>query len=121
MKKWLLIGCGFFFIGLGTVGIFLPLLPTTPFLLLAAYCFLKSSPENYQWLIQNKLYGKYIRDYIEKRRISPGVKILSLFLLWLSLGYTIIFVIPGLWFRIGAGIILISVSLHILFIRSKNE
>lgn|GEM_PF-3519934 len=63
MKKKLLILLGFFFVGLGIVGIFLPLFPTTPFLLLAAALFARSSPRFYRWLLNNRWLGSYMKNY----------------------------------------------------------
>ena len=66
-KKWTLILVGSLSIGLAFLGIFLPLLPTTPFLLLAAACYLRSSDRFYHWLIYHKWFGNYIRNYREGR------------------------------------------------------
>lgn len=70
LHGWLLITIGFISVGLGTAGVFLPLLPTTPFLLLAAACFIRSSDRFYQWLIHNKWFGSYIQDYREHRALQ---------------------------------------------------
>jgi len=65
--RWVLIIAGTFFVGLGVLGIVLPLLPTTPFFLLAAVCFAKSSKRFYTWLLNNKWFGNYIKNYQEKK------------------------------------------------------
>jgi uncharacterized membrane protein YbaN (DUF454 family) len=119
MKKFILIFLGMFFVAIGSIGIIIPLLPTTPFLLLASVCFLKSSQKNYEWLINNKIYGRYIKDYIEHRRISFKAIALTLILLWFSIGYTFLFVVTALWIRIVLSIILVAVTLHILLMAKK--
>lgn len=94
IKKILLIIAGSISLGLGVLGILLPLLPTTPFLLLAAACYIRSSDKLYQWLITNKYFGSYILNYREGKGIPLKAKIVSVSLLWTSMLYTIAFVIP---------------------------
>ena len=72
MKKYLLIIVGCISLGLGVIGMFLPVLPTTPFLLLSAGCFLRSSKSLYDWLLNHKHLGGYIRDFIEHKAISKN-------------------------------------------------
>lgn len=67
VKKRLLFVLGFVSLILGIVGIILPLLPTTPFLLLSAYCFSRSSEKFHNYILNNKVFGQYIRDYNEKK------------------------------------------------------
>ncbi|GGP10123.1 YbaN family protein [Oceanobacillus neutriphilus] len=94
MKKALLISCGSLSLGLGIIGIILPLLPTTPFLLLSAACYAKSSERLYNWLLENKYFGSYIKNYRAGKGIPLKVKITAVSVLWLSLSFTIFFVIP---------------------------
>jgi len=79
LSRLALILAGNFFVALGILGIFLPLLPTTPFLLLAAACYFKSSERFYNWLMSNKWLGNYFKNYREKKSIPLKVKALSLF------------------------------------------
>ena len=85
MIKLLLIVLGSIFLGLGFLGIFTPGLPTTPFLLLAAGCYVRSSDRLYSWLIKNKLFGKYIHNFRETRSIPLRSKILSLIVMWIMI------------------------------------
>ncbi|MBN1479693.1 YbaN family protein [candidate division KSB1 bacterium] len=85
-KKWLLIAAGCLALGLGVLGIFLPLLPTTVFLLIAAACFARSSERLYQWLLNHRWFGPIIRNWREHKAISLRGKIFMLILLWLTLG-----------------------------------
>jgi uncharacterized protein len=94
--KILLIISGTISLVLGIAGIILPLLPTTPLLLLAAACYVRSSDRLYQWLIHNKYFGHYIVDYREGRGIPLRAKVIGVTVLWLSISYTSIFVVP-LW------------------------
>jgi uncharacterized protein len=88
-RKWLLITIGMVAVGLGIIGIFLPLLPTTPFLLLAAACFIRSSDRLYPWLIRNRWFGSYIRNYQEHRAIPLRAKVIALILLWTTMTYSV--------------------------------
>jgi uncharacterized protein len=94
IKKFFLISIGSVSLLLGILGIFLPLLPTTPLLLLAAACYVRSSEKLYTWLIKNKYFGTYISNYRNGKGIPLQAKIVGVTLLWISLLYTIIFVIP---------------------------
>jgi uncharacterized protein len=73
---------------LGLIGAFLPLLPTTPFLLLAAACYVRSSERHYRWLVGNRLFGPILRDWEERRGVTVRTKIIGLALLWTSLAYS---------------------------------
>ncbi|MFD1064721.1 YbaN family protein [Oceanobacillus locisalsi] len=94
MKKAFLVSCGSLSLGLGIIGIILPLLPTTPFLLLSAACYAKSSERLYHWLLENRYFGSYIKNYRAGKGIPLKAKITAVTVLWLSLSFTIIFVIP---------------------------
>lgn len=74
---------------LAILGVFLPLLPTTPFLLLASACYFKSSPRMYRWLVSNRILGNYIRNFQSGRGIPLRGKIVTLLLLWASLSLSI--------------------------------
>lgn len=75
---------------LGILGIFLPLLPTTPFLLLASACFVRGSPRLHAWLLGNKVFGKYLSDFEQGRGIPRRAKITILVLMWASMGYSML-------------------------------
>ncbi|ASK61414.1 hypothetical protein CFK37_04105 [Virgibacillus phasianinus] len=94
MKKVLLTIAGSISLGLGILGVILPLLPTTPFLLLSAACYVRSSEKLYQWLITNKWLGSYIENYRAGKGIPLKAKIVGITLLWVSMGYTIFFIVP---------------------------
>ncbi len=116
-QKTLLIISGTLSVGLGVLGMFLPLLPTTPFLLLAAYCYARSSPRFYNWLISNRWCGEYIRNYREGKGITRKHKMLAIILLWLTISYSI-WVISAWWVRLLLLGIAVSVSIHLLRLRT---
>lgn len=80
---------GTFFVGLGVAGIFLPLVPTTPFLLLASACYLRGSKRLHDWLLNHRHLGPYIKNIKERRRLPMRAKISTLALLWVSIGLSI--------------------------------
>ena len=88
-KKALLVAAGSVSLALAVLGIFLPLLPTTPFLLLASACYVRSSERLHGWLMGNRLLGGYIRNFKERRGIPLRAKVTTVALLWLPLLYSV--------------------------------
>jgi len=121
MKKIILIIAGNISLTLGVVGIFLPVLPTTPFLLLSAACFLKSSDKLYSWLIHHKLFGNYIQSYLKYKAISLRAKIISITALWIAIGSTIIFFIDTLYIRIVLAFIAVGVTVYLIKIKTLTK
>lgn len=104
LKDYCLIFIGVMALIIGLIGVIVPLLPTTPFILLAAACFARSSDKFYQWLIGHPWFGQYIKDYREGRGIPLKVKITTICFLWLSIGSSVVlFVdfIPAKFMMIG--------------------
>ncbi len=118
ITRTILIGIGTASLVVGIVGIFLPLLPTTPFLLLAAACYLRSSRRFYNWLIGNRFFGAYVRNYLERKGTTLRVKAASLALLWITIGCSAAFATDTLWVRIALVVIAIAVTAHILSLRT---
>ncbi len=116
-----LIIAGTIFVGLGVLGIFLPLLPTTPFLLLAAACYARSSERFYNWLLNNKWFGRYIKNYREGKGIPLKVKVLSISLLWITIIFSAAFIVHNVFIRVILIIIAIGVTIHIRSIRTKSN
>jgi uncharacterized membrane protein YbaN (DUF454 family) len=116
-RRIILVFVGTLSLGLGVLGIFLPLLPTTPFLLLAAACYARSSPRFYHWLVHHHWLGGYIRDYRENHAIRLRAKVSAITLLWLTIGISIILVDP-LWLKLLLGGIGIAVTAHLLSLRT---
>lgn len=120
IRKYLLITAGVISLTLGTIGIFLPLLPTTPFLLLSAACFIRSSERLYNWLINHKLFGKYIKNYIKYRAVSIKLKVCTIALLWATVSISILS-IDIIWIRILLVIIAVGVTTHLLMLKTMDK
>lgn len=120
-KEAFLIFAGVLFVGLGILGIFLPLLPTTVFFLLAAVCFAHSSKKMYDWLLTNKWFGSYIKNYREKKGVSLNVKILSVSVLWITILLSVILAVENIYIRIGLLIIAFAVTIHILTLKTLDS
>lgn len=99
---------------LGIIGIFVPLLPTTPFLLLTAALYVRSSPRLYDWLIHQKYLGNYIRNFRENKAIPLKAKIVSVSLIWITMLYCVFFIVPYGWLKILLLLIAAGTSYHIL-------
>lgn len=113
--KSLLVFFGVVSLALGVAGIFLPLLPTTPFLLLAAWLFVRSSPQLYDWLMSHPRLGEYIRNFREERAIPLRVKIVSVSLIWLTIGFCIVSVVAEWWWaQVALALLAAAISWHIL-------
>ena len=81
---------------LGAIGIVLPVLPTTPFLLAAAACYYKSSARMHKWLLNNRWFGEYIRNYKEGKGLTLKTKITALTMLWITIGVSTVFMLDRL-------------------------
>ncbi|MEG0038244.1 MAG: YbaN family protein [Bacteroides sp.] len=119
--KTLCIILGSFSLTLGIIGIFVPLLPTTPFLLLTAALYFKASPRLYQWLLSQKRLGPYIRNYRENKAIPLRAKITSLLLMWGTMLYCIFFLIPLIWVKVLLFVIAAGVTYHILSFKTLKK
>jgi len=123
-QKWvriLLITAGTLSVGLGILGIFVPVLPTIPFLLLAAACYARSSQRFYDWLLNNKYFGNYIRNYQQRKAVPLRVKVLTLALLWITIGCSVMFAVEVFLVRVFLILIAIGVSIHIFSLRTLRQ
>jgi len=99
----------------GTVGIFFPILPTTPFLLVAAACYVRSSERMYNWLIHNRWFGEYIKNYQEGKGIPLKTKVFAVSILWISILVSVVFFLCEIWMaQIFLLFIAVAVSVHII-------
>jgi uncharacterized protein len=110
---------GGLFVILGALGAILPVLPTTPFLLLAAACTARGSVRCHRWLTGNRLFGPVIRDWEEKRTVAPRVKLTATILVMLTFGTSIGFAVSTPALRIGLA--LLGVALLLLLWRLPSE
>mgnify|MGYP000947716708 CR=1 FL=1 len=106
-------------LALGGIGIVLPMLPTTPFVLCAAGCFAASSPKLYKWLEGTKYFGEYIRNYRNKAGISERARWIGIGFLWLTLTISALISRKPVMIIILA-VVGISVTIHLLTIRKKK-
>jgi uncharacterized membrane protein YbaN (DUF454 family) len=100
--------------GLAVLGIFLPLLPTVPLLLLAAACFARSSERFHSWLLQHPHLGPMIRGYLEGQGIPLRSKIFSISLLWLTISVSVLLLTTPLWVKITLLVIGSAVTIYLL-------
>lgn len=120
-KRSLYICLGFFFVGLAVLGAFLPVLPTTPFLLLACYFFSQSSEKFYKWLTENRFFGQYISDYRQGLGVTVRNKIFTITLLWAVILFSAykmreqhIAIIIFLF------VVAVAVTVHLLMMKTKR-
>ena len=119
--RLLLICGGTALVGIGLVGVFVPLLPTTPFLLLAAFLYARSSKPLYNGLMRNRLIGNYLRRYYEKRSMSWRHKVLTVSFLWIVLAMTAGLAVDAWWVRGVLGGVGIAVTTHLLLLSSEQS
>ncbi|WP_341303408.1 YbaN family protein [Pseudomonas sp. TMP25] len=111
--RYALLAAGWLSVVLGVIGIFLPVLPTTPFLLLAAACFMRSSKRFYLWLVNHRRLGPWIVDYLDGQGIPLKAKVYAIGLMWLSIGLSC-YMVPLFWARAFMLTSAVLVSLYIL-------
>lgn len=121
MGRYIMIGAGICSLGLGIAGIFLPVLPTTPFILLAASLFMKSSDRLYRWIRSHPRLGRYIDNYLNLKGITAKDKAVSITVLWLTLGATATFAVDSLFMRLLLAAVAIGVTTHLLLIKTLKE
>ena len=112
---------GTLFLGIGIIGIIVPVLPTTPFLLLASFFYVRSSKRLYNWLLANRILGAYISNYIDGKGIPMKVKLFTIALLWTVISLTVTFAIDELVVRIILVLVAIGVSVHIALIKGYKK
>ncbi len=111
--RGMLLTAGVVCVGLGAVGVVLPGLPTTPFLLLAAFCFSRSSERFHRWLLGHRWLGPYIRNFEEGRGMTRRDKLITIGTLWLTIGVTVVFFVPFAWARAALVLIASGVSVYL--------
>ncbi|MEE4193598.1 MAG: YbaN family protein [Anaerolineae bacterium] len=109
----LLLTAGSLSLLVGVIGVFVPVLPTTPFLLISAACYARGSERFYNWLLNHPWFGEYIRNYREGKGIERRHKVAALVLLWTTIIASAVFFITAWWMRAILLLIAVSVTLHL--------
>ena len=109
------VSLGSLFVGLGAIGVIVPGLPTTPFLILAAACYIRSSQRLYDWLISNKRFGPYLKDYREGKGIPRKAKKLAVVMIVVFVSFSVVFGIEDLTLKIVVGLLGLIGLLYVLF------
>ena len=121
LTKYLYLASGFILVIIGVVGIFLPILPTTIFLILASACFIRSSPKANEWLRNHKILGMYIKNYQDKSGLTLKSKIINIILLWLMISASA-FLFTEIWYiRLLLFLIAVGVTIHLLMVKTKKN
>ena len=113
LKKGFLITTGTLSMGVGILGVFVPLLPATPFLLVAAACYVRSSEKLYRWLLTNRVTGSYVASYRAGEGIPARVKAIAICVLWITLAISAFMVQVG-WVRLILAAVAVGVPILIL-------
>ena len=120
LKKKIYIFVGFLAVILGIIGVILPGIPTVPFLLVALFCFERSSKKYHDMILNNKYFGKVLRDYYEGRELTTSVKIKAVLFLSCGMGFSV-YRVHNLHLRIILVLIWAGVALHIILLKTKPK
>ncbi len=112
---------GFLLVAIGVIGIFLPVLPTTIFLILASACFVKSSPKANEWLRNHKILGIYIKNYQDKTGLTVKSKIFNVTFLWIMILLSAFYLTDEWYIKLILIGIAIGVTIHLMMIKTKSE
>ena len=115
LAKLMWVSLGSLFVGLGAIGVIVPGLPTTPFLILAAACYIRSSQRLYDWLISNKRFGPYLKDYREGKGIPRKAKRVAVVMIVVFVSFSVVFGIEDLTLKIAVGLLGLIGLLYVLF------
>ncbi len=119
LKRLFFLSLGTTFFGIGAVGVILPVLPTTPFILLSVFCFGKSSKRAERWISNNRYFGSYIENYKNKNGVPLDIKLKSIAFLWIMLIISIIFFFNNNYIPLILSIVGIAITMHILLLKTK--
>ncbi|MEQ8329295.1 MAG: YbaN family protein [Longimicrobiales bacterium] len=112
VRRVVYFGIGAASVVMGVIGILVPLWPTTCFLLLAGWCFARSSARAERWLHENRLFGRYLSDYRERGVISPRVRLTSVTVMWLFIGASTV-LLGRVWVALLLLLVAGAVTLHL--------
>jgi uncharacterized membrane protein YbaN (DUF454 family) len=121
LRRALFLVSGFLFLTLGVIGVVVPVLPTTPFLILAALCFARSSVRCYRWLLTNRVFGRYLDDYLCGRGVSRRVKAGVLVFLWAVITLSAVVFVDRLWLRVLLFVVAAGVTVHVVLLKGRKR
>ncbi|MCW5945518.1 MAG: YbaN family protein [Fimbriimonadales bacterium] len=105
---------GVLLVSIGVIGAFVPLLPTTIFMILALWCFSKSSPKAENWLLEHPRFGKTLRAWRKDGSISAKHKVIAITMIWVSIGMTAVFLVSMWWVRVVLAVTAVSLTVYLL-------
>ena len=115
------LAAGTILVGIGILGMFLPLLPTTIFFILAAWCFARSSEKFHFWIHNNRFFGKYLSDYMQNKGMTLRSKLFSISFLWAGILISVLFATDILYIRILLLLIAAGVTWHLISIKTAED
>lgn len=119
--RFVFLAAGTILVGIGILGMFLPLLPTTIFFILAAWCFARSSEKFHFWIHNNRYFGRYLSDYMQNKGMTLRSKIFSISFLWAGILISVIFATDILYIRILLLLIAAGVTWHLIYIKTAED
>ena len=120
LKKKIYICVGLLAVGLGIIGVFLPVMPTVPFLLVALFCFERSSKKYHDMILNNKYFGKMLRDYYEGKGLTTSVQIKAILFLTCGIAFSF-YKVQHLHLKIMLAVIWLGVTIHIILLKTKPK
>jgi uncharacterized membrane protein YbaN (DUF454 family) len=121
LVRGLLLAAGCLCVALGALGVFLPLLPTTPFMLLAAACFARSSRRFHDWLLATRAFGPLIYEWRRHRSVPYRTKLTAIALMALTMGTSIVFFVEPLWLKLAIAAVGLAVSIWLYRLPSRDK
>ena len=120
LKKKLYIAFGFLAVALAIIGVFIPSLPTVPFLLVALFCFERSSKKYHDMIMNNKYFGPVLQDYYSGKGLTLSIKIKAILFLTCGIAFSI-YKIQNLHARIALAVVWLGVAIHIILLKTKEK
>lgn len=121
LVRFLFMAAGTIFLTLGLIGVAVPLMPTTPFLILAAACYARGSARMHRWLLTNKIFGKVVSDYTQRRGITPRARWSAVGVLWITIAASVLLVARSPVVLVLLLLIATGVTLHLLTLRTIRD
>ena len=119
--RWTLVICGWLATLAGVVGLFLPLVPTVPFLLLAIACFVRSSPRCHSWLVEHRHLGPLVRDYTQGEGIPLWTKRMAICMVWVSLPTSTLLFADAFWLKILLMVTAVAITIFLLLLPTATK